>query len=72
VPKIQNPKSKIKKLRKNDIKWSNPYGDQITHFVDCIESFNIKNFYCNHEKTGITFDTGLTIYVSSTNEKKNT
>jgi hypothetical protein len=35
VPKIYKHESRIKKLGINDIKWSNPCGDQATHFVDC-------------------------------------
>jgi hypothetical protein len=27
APKIPKPKSKVKKSRESDIKWSNPYGD---------------------------------------------
>ncbi len=31
---------KCKKSWMNDIDWSNPYGDQTTHFVGYIESLN--------------------------------
>jgi hypothetical protein len=61
VPKIQNPELKIKKLGESDIEWSNHYGDQTTPFVGCTKSLNTKKNYCNCEKIGITFDTGLTI-----------
>ncbi len=43
VPKIQKPKLRIRKPRRNYIKWYNPYGDQTTHFVGYIESFNVEN-----------------------------
>jgi hypothetical protein len=33
----------IRKLGGSDIKWSNPYEEQTTHFVGCIESPNAKN-----------------------------
>ncbi len=49
VPKIQKPKL-VRKLGRNDIKWSNPYGDQVTHFTSYTKSFNAKFFYCNHKK----------------------
>jgi hypothetical protein len=33
VPKIQKPKSGVRKPEGSDIKWFNPCGDQATHFV---------------------------------------
>jgi hypothetical protein len=47
VSKIK-PKLGVKTSRESDIKWSNPYGDQTTHFVDYIKSLNIENSCCNH------------------------
>jgi hypothetical protein len=70
VPKLQKPKLRIKKPRRSDIKWSNPCGDQTTHFVSCTENFNAQNFCSNCRKTKITFDAKPTICVSSANEKK--
>jgi len=68
VPKIQKPKLGVKKLRSSDIKWSNPYGNQVTHFITCTESINAENFFYNHKKTRITSDVGPMICVSSVNE----
>jgi hypothetical protein len=45
VPKIKKPYLEVKKLGKSDIEWSNPCGDQVTHFVGYIESLNAKNSY---------------------------
>jgi len=70
VPKIQKPKLKIRKLEGNDIEWSNPYGNQTIHFVDYIESPNVKNYKYNCKKIGTTFDVGLIICISSTNKGK--
>jgi hypothetical protein len=70
VPKIQKPKLGIRKLRRSDIKWSNPYGDQVTHFTSYTKKFNAKNSYCNHKKTRTTFDAKPIICVSSTNKGK--
>jgi hypothetical protein len=41
---------KLKKLGESDIEWSNPYEKQTTHLIGCIENFNTKNYYYNHEK----------------------
>lgn len=35
---------------KNDMDGSNPCGDQTTHFVSWVESPNVTNFACNHNK----------------------
>jgi hypothetical protein len=56
APEIQKLKLGVKKPRGNDIKWSNPYGDQATHFVGRIESPNVINSSCNHRKVKTTFD----------------
>jgi hypothetical protein len=70
APKIQKPESKIKKPRGSDIKWSNPCGNQITHFTNYTKSPNAKNPYSNCKKTITTSDAKPTICVSSTNEGK--
>jgi hypothetical protein len=67
---MQKPKLGIQKLRGSDIEWSNPYGKQITHFIGCIKSPNVKNYFCNCKKIGTTFDAKPTIYISSTNERE--
>jgi hypothetical protein len=58
TPKIQKPELKVRKPRGSDIKWSNPYGDQATHFVGCIESLNADNSYCDHKKIKTTSNVG--------------
>jgi len=40
--KIQKPKLEVRKPGGNDIDWSNPYGDQATHFFGCTKNFNVK------------------------------
>ncbi len=37
----------MKKLGGSDIKWSNPYEDQTTHFASCTKSPNAENSYYN-------------------------
>jgi hypothetical protein len=61
---------KIKKPRRSDIEWSNPYGSQVTHFVGCIENPNVENSFYNCKKIRTTFDAKPTICVSFANEKK--
>ncbi len=56
MPKIQKPQLEVKKLRRSDIKWSNPCGDQITHFDHCSESANVENSCCNCKKIRTTSD----------------
>jgi len=50
APKIQKLMLGVKKLRGGYIEWSNPYGDQATHFVGCTESFSAENSSCNCKK----------------------
>jgi hypothetical protein len=50
VPKIQEPMSRVRKPRRSDIKWSNPYGNQVTHFIGYIENPNFENSSCNCKK----------------------
>jgi hypothetical protein len=50
VPKVQKPKSRVKKLGGSDLKRSNTYGDQAAHFIGYIESPNVQNFCCNCKK----------------------
>jgi len=70
VPKIWKPKLGIRKLGGNDIKWSNPCGNQTTHFVGYIESPNVKNSSCNHKKIGTTsLQDLLYVYHPLINEK---
>jgi hypothetical protein len=42
VLKIQKSESKVKKQRRSDIKWSNPYQNQVAHFASCIKSLNVE------------------------------
>jgi hypothetical protein len=48
VFKIWKPELGIRKSGGNDIKWSNPCGDQTTHFIGYTESSNVKKSGCNH------------------------
>jgi hypothetical protein len=59
----------VRKLRGSDIKWSNPYGDQITHFIGCIKSLNVEKIYCN-QKIVTSLNARPIIFVSSANERK--
>jgi hypothetical protein len=60
APKIWKPESRVKKSKGSDIEWSNPYGDQVTHFTNYIEMS-----YYNCTKIRITFNARPTICVSS-------
>jgi hypothetical protein len=42
VPKIWKLEVGVKKLRGSDIEWSNPYGDQATHFVSALKTLLLK------------------------------
>jgi hypothetical protein len=68
-PKYET-KIKSKKQEKNDIEWSNPCGDQTTHFVNCTKNFNAENYYSNCKKTRTTSNGRPTICVSSANKRK--
>ncbi len=70
APKIQKLKLGVRKLRRGYIKWSNPCGNQATHFAGCTESFSAKNSSCNCKKIRTTFDARPIICISSTNEGK--
>ncbi len=70
VPKIWKLGYKIRKPWRSDIEWSNPCGDQITHFVEYTKSSNVKNSSYNYKKTGTTSDEGPTICVSFVNKGK--
>jgi len=56
APKIQKSKLGVRKPKGIDIKWSNPYGNQPTHFDGYIESHNTKNSSYNLKKTRTTQD----------------
>jgi hypothetical protein len=70
APKIRKPESRIKKPGGNDIKWSNPYGNQAIHFVGCIESLNANNSSYNHKNARTTSNVKPTVCVSSAKEGK--
>ncbi len=70
VPKIQKFKLGVRKPWGSDIKWSNIWGDQATHFVGCIENLNASNSSYNCKIAITTFDAGPTICVSSVKEGK--
>ncbi len=69
MPKIRKPKSRIRKLRGNDIKWSNLLADQATHFGGYTKSPNADNSY-NYKNARTTFDEGVDICISFTKEGK--
>jgi hypothetical protein len=50
TPRTQRLDLGTRELKGSDINWSNPYGNQTTHFVSCTESFNPPNFSCNWKK----------------------
>ncbi len=54
--KIRKSDLGVKKLGGSDIDQFNPYEDQAKHFMGCIESPNVPNSSCNHEKTSNTFE----------------
>ncbi len=60
----------VRKLGRNDINLSNPYGDQTTHFVDYTKSFNASNSSYNCKKKGNTFEAKPIMCVSFVNEGK--
>jgi hypothetical protein len=70
VPKVWKPKSRVRKLRGSDLKWSNPCGDQTSHFVGYTKSPNAQNFCCNSKKTKTTSYARSSICISSINERK--
>ncbi len=61
---------KIRKSKRSDIKWSNPYGNQTTHFVGYTESPNANNSYCNCKNTKTTSNAGPNICVSFIKKRK--
>jgi hypothetical protein len=70
VPKVWKPKLGVKKLGRNDLKRSNPCGNQVAHFVGYIKSLNAQNSCCNCKKIGTTSYARPTICISSINEGK--
>jgi len=70
VPKIQKPKSKIRKPRRNDIKWSNLLRNQATHVDGYTKSPDVNNSSYNRKNARTTFDARLAICVSFANKGK--
>jgi hypothetical protein len=70
VSKIQKPKLGVKNPRGSDIEWSNPYGDQATHFDGCIESPNADNSSYNRKNARTTYNARPIICVSFAKEGK--
>jgi hypothetical protein len=60
----------IRKLGRNDIKWSNILGDRATHFDGYTKSPNADNSSYNRKNAQTTFDVGLAICVSFAKERK--
>jgi hypothetical protein len=61
APRIQKLNSHVRKHGGSDINWSNPYGNQATHFVGCTECLNISNSSCNDKKKGNAFEAKSTM-----------
>jgi hypothetical protein len=61
----------VKKLRRSDIDEFNPCGDQVTHFISWMKSFNATNSAYNGKKANTTFETRLITCILLTNEGKN-
>ncbi len=70
MPKVWKPKLGVKNLGRNDLKRSNPRGDQVAHFVGYIKSPNAQNSCCNCKKIGTKSYARPTICISSINEGK--
>jgi len=70
VPKIRKLKSRIRKLKGSDIKWSNLLGDHATHFDGYTKSPNVDNSSYNCKNVKTTFDVRLVICVSFAKEGK--
>jgi len=70
VPKIRKPKSRIKKSRGNDIKWSNLCENQATHFASYLKSLNADNSSYNCKNIRSTYDVRPIICVSFAKEGK--
>jgi hypothetical protein len=54
-PKRRKPKSRIRKPKRSDIKWSNLLGDHATHFYGYTESPNVHNSSYNHKNARTTY-----------------
>jgi len=52
APKIWKFVWGVKKLGESDVDRLNPCGNQITHFIGWMESFNVTNFVYNCKKVG--------------------
>jgi hypothetical protein len=61
---------RIRKLGGSDLEWSNPCGDQTSHFVGYTKSPNVQNSCNNCKKTKTTSYARSNIYISSINERK--
>jgi hypothetical protein len=69
-PKYKNPESKVRKPRRNDIEWSNLWGDQATHFTSCTKRPSVDNSTYNCKNVGTTYNVGPIICVSSSKKMK--
>jgi hypothetical protein len=61
---------RVKKPRGSDIEWSNPYGDQATHFTNYTENPNVEKSCYNRKKIRTTSDARPTIFISFANKRK--
>jgi hypothetical protein len=65
APKIWKPELRVKKWKGSDIEWSNPYGNQVTHFINYIEKH-----YCNRKKIRTSSNARHIICISPANKGK--
>ncbi len=71
APKIWKLMLCVKKLGGSDMDKFNPCGNQVTHFINQMESPNVANSIYNSKKMDITFKIWTTICISSESERKN-
>jgi hypothetical protein len=71
APKIRKLVLCVKKLGGSDMDKFNPCGDQVTHFMNWMESPNVANSIYDRKKMDTTSKIWTTICVSSESERKN-
>jgi hypothetical protein len=62
--------SNSRKLEISDINWSNPCGNQATHFTNYIESLNAPNSSYDHQNANSTCEAKWTMCISFINKRK--
>jgi hypothetical protein len=71
TPRTQRLDLGTRKLRGSDINWSNPYGDQATHFVVALKVLILQTFLVIRKKKWVTCprQNQLCVYHLLTKEK---